>query len=42
MQLGTGKTFLAKAIAGEAGVPFFHIAGSEFDEIFVGIFYYFQ
>ncbi|XP_052258703.1 ATP-dependent zinc metalloprotease YME1L-like, partial [Dreissena polymorpha] len=33
---GTGKTLLAKAIAGEAGVPFFHASGSEFDEVFVG------
>ena len=33
---GTGKTFLAKAIAGEAGVPFFHKSGSDFVELFVG------
>ena len=33
---GTGKTLLAKAVAGEAGVPFFSIAGSEFAEMFVG------
>lgn len=34
---GTGKTLLAKAIAGEAGVPFFSIAGTEFMEMFVGV-----
>jgi cell division protease FtsH len=34
---GTGKTLLAKAIAGEAGVPFFSIAGSDFVEMFVGV-----
>ncbi len=34
---GTGKTLLARAIAGEAGVPFFHISGSEFVEMFVGV-----
>ncbi|XP_051176715.1 ATP-dependent zinc metalloprotease YME1L isoform X2 [Leptopilina boulardi] len=33
---GTGKTLIARAVAGEAGVPFFHVAGSEFDEILVG------
>ncbi|GLI55857.1 ATP-dependent zinc metalloprotease FtsH [Propionigenium maris DSM 9537] len=36
-QPGTGKTFLAKAVAGEAGVPFFSISGSEFVEMFVGV-----
>ena len=33
---GTGKTLLAKAVAGEAGVPFFSISGSDFDDMFVG------
>lgn len=33
---GTGKTLLARAVAGEAGVPFFHAAGPEFDEVLVG------
>lgn len=33
---GTGKTLMARAVAGEAGVPFFHASGSEFDEILVG------
>ena len=34
---GTGKTLLAKAVAGEAGVPFFSISGSDFEEMFVGV-----
>lgn len=34
---GSGKTLLARAVAGEAGVPFFHISGSEFIELFVGV-----
>ncbi|CAL1538574.1 unnamed protein product [Lymnaea stagnalis] len=34
---GVGKTLLARAVAGEAGVPFFHASGSEFDELFVGL-----
>lgn len=36
-QPGTGKTLLARAVAGEADVPFFHISGSEFVEMFVGV-----
>ena len=36
-QPGTGKTLLAKAVAGEAGVPFFHMSGSNFVEMFVGV-----
>lgn len=35
--VGTGKTLLAKAIAGEAGTPFFSCAASEFVELFVGV-----
>lgn len=34
---GTGKTLLARAVAGEAGVPFYHLSGSEFIEMFVGV-----
>src|SRR4029079_8788238 len=36
-QPGTGKTLLARAVAGEAGVPFFTISGSDFVEMFVGV-----
>lgn len=34
---GTGKTLLARAVAGEANVPFYYASGSEFDEMFVGV-----
>ena len=34
---GTGKTLLARAVAGEANVPFYYISGSEFVELFVGV-----
>jgi ATP-dependent Zn protease len=37
VQAGTGKTLLAKATAGEAGVPFLSISGSDFMEMFVGV-----
>jgi len=34
---GTGKTLMARAMAGEAGVPFLYCAGSAFDEVYVGV-----
>lgn len=34
---GTGKTLLARAVAGEADVPFYYASGSEFDEMYVGV-----
>jgi ATP-dependent Zn protease len=34
---GTGKTLLARALAGEAGVPFLYVTGSSFDELYVGV-----
>ena len=34
---GTGKTLLARAVAGEAGVPFFSLSGADFVEMFVGV-----
>ena len=37
---GTGKTMLAKATAGESGVPFFYASGSEFVEMFVGNYFF--
>lgn len=37
MQCNAGKTLLARAIAGEAGVPFYYSSGSEFEEMFVGV-----
>ena len=37
MRVHAGKTLLARAVAGEAGVPFYSVAGSEFEEMYVGV-----